>query len=109
MLLKRLTPSPKPLLTKLQRIFSYAVWGQWLFGFLWRETLGARRWSPLVTFSEAVWDFEKAHPGTKRKVLAFALALGDHMLYRTELRASWDWALTNVDDFEAWIKAKNGD
>lgn len=106
--LRGLTPSPKPLLSKGQRGVSRVVWGQWLKSFIVRELLGNQRWCPWKTFSETVWDVEKHHPGTKRMVLAFALALADHMLFRTELRASWEWALTRVDDFEDWIRSDGG-
>lgn len=101
-------PSPKPLLNKTQRIVSYGLWGQWLFAFLWRETSGLLRYIPWRTFSESVWDFEKHRPGTKREILAFALALGAHIYFRTEMKAEYEWALSNVDDFTAWLEQHGG-
>lgn len=101
-------PSPKPLLDKAQRALSRIVWGRWLLGFLFWESTGDLRWCPWKTFSETVWDVEKHYPGTKREVVAFALALADHMEFRTELRGSWEWALANVDEFEAWLQSKGG-
>lgn len=108
MRLRLVPPSPKPLFDKAQRGVSRVVWGKWILSFLFWELTGDLRWCPWKTFSETVWDVEKTHPGTKKKVLAFALALADHMLYRTELRGSWDWAQTNVDDFEAWLQSRGG-
>ena len=80
----------------------------WILMFLFWELTGDLKWTPWKTFSETVWDVEKRHPGTKRRVLAFSLALSEHMLERTELKAAYAWALENVDSYEAWILAQGG-
>jgi hypothetical protein len=106
--LRGLIPSPKPLFDGSVRFFSRLVWGRWLLGFgLWEST-GDVRWMPWHTFSETVWDEERAHPGTKRYIMAFALALAAHIRYRTTMKSAWDWALTRVDDFDRWLEENGG-
>ena len=100
-------PSPKPLMDKCQRAVSRVVWGRWLLGFGFWEWTGLKRGVPWRTFSETVWDEERFRPGTKRYALAFCLALGAHIYYRTTMKSAWVWAVGHVDEFLLWIDRRD--
>jgi hypothetical protein len=106
--LRHLIPSPKPLFDAGLRWVSRIVWAKWLLSFLFWESTGDVRWMPWHTFSETIWDEERFHPGTRRYVTAFALALAAHIRYRTTLRSAWDWAVLNVDEFDRWMDGRGG-
>jgi hypothetical protein len=92
---------------RAQRAVSRVVWVKWLLSFGSWEWTGLKRFVPWRTFSETVWDEERFHPGTKRHILALALALGAHIYFRTTMKSAWVWAESHVDEFELWIQRRD--
>lgn len=105
----RLRLSTLPPFDAAQRWFSRLVWGAWLAAFLVFELTGTLRWTPWRTLSETAWDTEARYPGTQRELQGFLLGLAIHIRYRTTLKSSVALGMALQDDFDRWVKERDGE